>query len=331
MQSGLFTAIYAALIAFTANLIIGPLVMPYLRRIKAGQNVREDGPKSHLSKAGTLTMGGVIIIFSFCAGALFYLRGNTQGLMIMFAMAGFGLVGFLDDYIKLVKKRSLGLRAYQKIIGQLAVTAVFVAYLWLADPMIFGSGISRVLIPFTNGLVINLGPLYIPFAFFVIIGCVNGVNITDGLDGLACGVTLLVTVFLVFCAAASRSPILPVLGAGAGALMGFLLFNAYPAKVFMGDTGSLALGGFVAASAILLKMPLFLVIIGIIYVTETLSVFLQVSYFKLTGGRRLFKMAPIHHSFELSGWHETRVVTLFYVITAVACLVGFLGARFIFE
>jgi len=303
--------------------------MPYLRRLKIGQNVRDDGPRSHLKKAGTLTMGGVIILFSFVIGALLYLRGNTQGLMVVFVTAGFGVVGFLDDYIKLARKRSLGLRAYQKIIGQFAVAAVFIAYVWLKDPAAFGGSVSQILIPFTDASF-DLGPLYIPFAFFVVVGCVNGVNITDGLDGLACGVTLLVTVFFVICAAAAGSPILPVLGAGGGAMLGFLLFNAHPAKVFMGDTGSLALGGFVAAAAILLKMPLFLVIVGIIYVIETLSVFLQVTFFKATHGQRLFKMAPIHHSFELSGWPETRVVALFYIITAVACLVGFLGARFVF-
>lgn len=329
MDSGLEVAIYAALMAFALNMVVSPFMIPALLRLKIGQNVRDDGPMTHLTKKGTPTMGGIIIIVSFTAASLLFLGGNLDGLMLVFVTVGFGLIGFFDDYIKVVKRRSLGLRAWQKIALQLVVTGVFTAYIYYQQNVFFGAEFSSVIIPFTNSYTMELGALYAPFIFLVMIGTVNGVNLTDGLDGLATGVTLLVSVFFVFMAWAAGSGTLPIAGAAAGSLLAFLLFNAYPAKIFMGDTGALALGGFIAALAIMLKLPLFLPIVGIIYVLEALSVMIQVGYFKKTG-KRFFKMAPLHHAFEVSGWAETRVVTLFHIVTAIACLVGFLAARYVF-
>lgn len=318
-------AAYAILIAFGINIILCPIIIPYLTRLKFGQNVRDDGPKSHIKKTGTPTMGGIMIILSFTLSSLIFLKDNLEALVLIFVTVGFAVIGFFDDYIKVVKRRSLGLRAYQKIIGQLIITTVFVYYLMNYK----GDDITHIIIPFTDGLSLNLGKFYIPLIYIALIGTVNSVNLTDGLDGLATGVTALVATFFLFAAWAAGSGAVPILGAAVGSLLGFLLFNAHPARVFMGDTGSLALGGLIGAIAILIKMPLFLVIVGIIYVIEALSVMIQVFYFKLTG-QRFFKMAPIHHSLEISGWSETKVVTCFYVITAIACLLGFLGAQYIF-
>lgn len=229
----------------------------------------------------------------------------------------------------MVKKRSLGLRAYQKLLLQLIVTGLFCSY-------IMKSGIgTAIYIPFTDGKMIDLQLIFIPFLFVAVLGTVNGVNLTDGLDGLAGGVTLLVAAFFMIVAWAAGSTIAPICGAIVGGLMAFLIFNSYPAKVFMGDTGSLALGGFVASAAFILKMPIFIVIVGFIYLWESISVMLQVGWFKLTKrkygeGRRLFKMAPFHHHLEKCGWKETKVVTLFYVATALLCLIGFLGCKYMF-
>ncbi len=318
-------AIYAVLIAFVINIILCPIVIPYLRRLKFGQNVRSDGPQSHLKKSGTPTMGGVMIIFSFLITSLFFLRDNPDGLVLVFVTIAFGVIGFFDDYIKIVKKRSLGLRAGQKLLAQFIVATIFIVYIMTSGSDLFGLTETEIFIPFTTE-TLDLKWLYIPFVYIVIGGTVNGVNLTDGLDGLAAGVTALVSVFFVIAVWVSGSGMLGISGAAVGSLLGFLLYNAHPAKVFMGDTGSLALGGFIAAIAILLKLPLLIVIVGVIYVIETLSVMIQVVYFKLTG-ERFFKMAPIHHSFELSGWSETKIVTLFYIITSIACLIGFLAVQ----
>lgn len=315
------TNIYAILLAFVLAVILCPLIIPVLRRLKFGQNVRDDGPQSHLVKAGTPTMGGVMIVLAFAAASLpFIWNGNHDAKAVLIITVGYGIVGFIDDYIKVVKKRSLGLRAWQKIVFQLIVTVVFYYYIHSCTDL----GTS-IYVPFAQGMEIYLGVLYLPFLLFVMIGTVNSVNLTDGLDGLASGVTALVAVFFMIAAMMLGSGISPVCGAVVGALLGFLLFNSYPAKVFMGDTGSLALGGFVASTAVLLKMPLFLLIVGFIYVCESLSVILQVGYFKLTHGKRIFKMAPIHHHFEQCGFKETKVVALFYIITAIACLIGYLA------
>ena len=248
---------------------------------------------------------------------------NHETLAAILVTLGFGLMGFVDDYIKVVKKRSLGLKPMQKIVGQLIICALFIAYLYKS-----GVG-TEIYIPFAGGKTWDLGILFIPFCIIAVLATVNGVNLTDGLDGLADGVTLIVAVFFTMCAYAAGSGIVTAGGAMIGGLLAFLIFNSYPAKVFMGDTGSLALGGFVVSCAFILKMPLFILIAGIIYVIETLSVAIQVTVYKKTK-KRVFKMAPIHHHFELCGWKETKVVTLFYIITAIACLVAFLGAQKIF-
>jgi phospho-N-acetylmuramoyl-pentapeptide-transferase len=233
---------------------------------------------------------------------------------------GFGIIGFMDDYIKVVMKRSMGLRAWQKLLGQILVTAIFGYYLVNSD---IG---TKMLLPFTGGLYLELPYyLFLPLMFIVILGTVNGSNFTDGLDGLESSVTVLIATFFTVVAIGTKSGLSPITGAVAGSLLAFLLYNVYPANVFMGDTGSLALGGFVAAVAYMLQMPLFILIVGLIYLVEVISVMLQVSYFKLTGGKRIFKMAPIHHHFELMGWSETRIVAVFSIITAILCLVALIG------
>lgn len=318
MNYDLFSAAYALIIAFIACVVLGAFVIPKLHNF--GQNVRDDGPKSHLKKQGTPSMGGIFMIGAFAIATLFFVKDNPDAIVVLLITVGYGLVGFLDDYIKVVKKRSLGLRAWQKVVFQLIVTILFAIYLLKMND--FG---TEIYVPFTKGFYIDLGWLYVPFLFFVMVGTVNSVNLTDGLDGLASGVTVLVATYFVFIAYAVNKGLIPVCGAAIGALLGFLVFNSYPAKVFMGDTGSLALGGFVASVAILTKMPIMLVIVGFVYVCESLSVMIQVGYFKLTGGKRIFKMAPIHHHFELSGWPETKVVSIFSIVTAVLCLIGMLA------
>lgn len=323
MNYDLFSAAYALIIAFIACVVLGAFVIPKLHNF--GQNVRDDGPKSHLKKQGTPSMGGIFMIGAFAIATLFFVKDNPDAIVVLLITVGYGLVGFLDDYIKVVKKRSLGLRAWQKVVFQLIVTILFAVYLLKMND--FG---TEIYVPFTKGFYINLGWLYVPFLFFVMVGTVNSVNLTDGLDGLASGVTVLVATYFVFIAYAVNKGLIPVCGAAIGALLGFLVFNSYPAKVFMGDTGSLALGGFVASVAILTKMPIMLVIVGFVYVCESLSVMIQVGYFKLTGGKRIFKMAPIHHHFELSGLQGIKVVELFTIATAVLCLLGFVASKNLF-
>ena len=326
-MNDLKVALIALLIAFLVNIILCPFVIPILRKIKFGQNVRTDGPKEHLKKSGTPTMGGIVILISFFIASFIFLKSNIEALMIIFVTLGFGIIGFIDDYIKVVKKRSLGLLGKQKIILQLIVSIGFVAYLVINDDLY---NYSSLYIPFFKEHRLETGIFFIPLMIFGIIGIVNAVNLTDGLDGLASGVTALVLTFFLFSAWAIRSSIVPIGGAAVGSLVGFLLFNKYPAKVFMGDTGSLALGGLVVSVAIILRMPIFLVIVGLVYVLEALSVVIQVFYFKKTGGKRFFKMAPLHHHYELKGMSETKVVKIFYLVTAILCLIGFLGAQNMF-
>lgn len=313
------TAIYAIFVAFIANIALCPILIPTLTRFKFGQYVRSDGPQSHSKKTGTPTMGGIVILAGFLLSSLLFMRGNMEGMAIVFVTVAFGCIGFADDYLKIKRKQNLGLRAYQKFLAQVIVSIAFVLF-WRTTP-----GYStELIIPFFPDMVLDLGLFYPAFACLIFLSTTNGANLTDGLDGLAAGVTALIVVFFMFAAFIFDSPILPVTGAALGALVGFLLFNSHPARVFMGDTGSLALGGFVAGVALMLQMPLFLLIVAIIYVIETLSVIIQVGYFKLTR-RRFFKMAPIHHAFELSGWPETKVVAFFYIVTAMACLLGYLA------
>lgn len=318
------SAVYAVLIAFAVCAAACPFVIPFLHKLKFGQFVREEGPKTHLKKAGTPTMGGLVIVLGFLVSSLFFLKDNPDGAAVVLVTIGFAIIGFVDDYIKVVKKRSLGLKASAKIIMQLVVCAGFWYYLYSS-----GNDTS-VYIPFTNGYYFDLGFFYVPFYLFVMVGIVNAVNLTDGLDGLASGVTAMVAAFFMFLSLATGSGLLPVAGAAVGALLGFLLFNAHPARLIMGDTGSFALGGFVVSTAVILRMPLVLAIVGFVYIAENISVILQVSYFKLTKGKRIFKMAPLHHHFELSGWAETRVVALFYIVTAICCLVGYLSTKGLF-
>ena len=315
-----YTVFLPVLISFALSVILGPVIIPILRRLKMGQTEREEGVKSHLKKAGTPTMGGVIILLSVVVTSLLYLRDYPKIIPILFVTLGFGLIAFLDDYLKVVMKRSDGLYPKQKMALQIVVTAIFAFYL-----IRFTDVSLAMLIPFTGGKYLDIGWLAVPLLFFAVIGTVNGVNFTDGLDGLASSVTVLVATFFTVVAIGTKSGIEPVTCAVVGALLGFLLFNVYPASVFMGDTGSLALGGFVASTAYMLQMPIFILIVGLIYLVEVLSVMIQVTYFKKTGGKRIFKMAPIHHHFELCGWSETRVVAVFSIITALLCLIALMA------
>lgn len=308
------------IIAFGISVLLGPVIIPFLRRLKVGQTERDDGPKSHLKKSGTPTMGGVLFLTSVIITSLLYMKDYPQILPILFLTLGFGLIGFLDDYIKVVLKRSMGLRAWQKMLGQIVVTGIFAYYL-----LNFTDINLAMRIPFLPGKYLDFGFLNIPILFVVVIGTVNGTNFTDGLDGLASSVTIMVATFFSVVAIGVGSGIAPITCAVVGALLGFLLFNVYPARVFMGDTGSLALGGFVAATAYMLQMPIFILLVGFIYLIEVISVMLQVSYFKISHGKRIFKMAPIHHHFELCGWSETRVVAVFSIVTAILCLVALLA------
>lgn len=315
-----YTVFMPVLYSFVLSTVMGPLIIPVLRRLKMGQTERVEGVKSHLKKAGTPTMGGVIILLSVVITSVFYIKDYPKIIPILFVTLGFGLIGFLDDYLKVVMKRSDGLYPKQKMALQIIVTAIFAVYL-----VKFTDVSLAMLIPFSGGKYLDIGWLAVPLLFVAVIGTVNGVNFTDGLDGLASSVTVLVAAFFTVVAIGTNSGIEPVTCAVVGALLGFLLFNVYPASVFMGDTGSLALGGFVASTAYMLQMPIFIVIVGLVYLVEVLSVIIQVTYFKKTGGKRFFKMAPIHHHFELCGWSETRVVAVFSIVTAILCLIGLLA------
>ena len=315
-----YSVLIPVLISFALSVVMGPLIIPVLRKLKMGQTEREEGVKSHLKKAGTPTMGGVIILLSVVITSVIYIKDYPKIIPILFVTLGFGLIGFLDDYLKVVMKRSDGLFPKQKMALQIVVTAIFAFYI-----IKFTDVSLAMLIPFTGGKYWNIGWLAIPLLFIAVIGTVNGVNFTDGLDGLASSVTVLVATFFTVVAIGTESGIEPVTCAVVGALLGFLLFNVDPASVFMGDTGSLALGGFVASTAYMLQMPVFILIVGLIYLVEVLSVIIQVTYFKKTGGKRIFKMAPIHHHFELCGWSETRVVAVFSIITALLCLIALMA------
>lgn len=316
---GIAQLTYTAIIAFLIVVILGPIFIPMLAKFKFGQTVRDDGPQTHLLKNGTPTMGGVIMIIAILITGLTRAKIDRDLLVGLICITGFGFVGFLDDFIKIKMKRSLGLKAYQKIVLQFAL-ALFVAYYqYSASP-----SATQIMVPFTD-YVINLGPLYVPIMMFIIIGTVNAVNLTDGLDGLASGVTLIVSAFFMMLATTIGNSDVAILAAATGgACLGFLGFNSYPAKVFMGDTGSMALGGAVVAFAVLTNSVLLIPIVGGIYFAEAISVILQVVSFKLTG-KRIFKMAPIHHHFEQCGWPETRVVFIFWITTVVLAWIGIIA------
>lgn len=328
----IFVLIIAA-IAFVIAVIITKLEIPFLRK-KAGQNIREEGLKSHYSKAGTPSMGGISIIIGTCAAALlgsFWAHGTVGYsfagiLIILLVFFGFGFVGFLDDYLKVIKKQNEGFKVKPKFACQMIIAIAFgVIFRLISDQG------SMVYIPGVDTYV-DFGALYVPFIVFAVLAMTNAVNLTDGLDGLAAGVTTLVSIAFVIAGfiftfketndgADTMSGIL-FFSALCGGCLGFLVFNKNPAKVFMGDTGSLALGGGIAAAAIVMKLELLLLIIGLLYVIEALSVVMQVGYFKLTHGKRIFKMAPIHHHFEMCGMKETQVVPMFWAFTALCCIIG---------
>lgn len=300
----------AAGTAFIIALIAGPVFIPVLRRLKFGQSIRQEGPERHYAKAGTPTMGGVIILLGLIISALLFASSSAEVWLALFITIGHGLIGFLDDFIKVVLKRSLGLKARQKLAGQI-IMAVALAYI---GSVYFGRG-TDLWIPLV-GVNVDFGPLYYVLIFFVLVGTTNAVNLTDGLDGLAAGTTVMAALAYAAIAASFGKPDLAIFSVAlAGACLGFLKYNSHPAKIFMGDTGSLALGGALASVAVLTKTELLLVIVGGVFVVEALSVIIQVISFKSTG-RRVFRMSPIHHHFELGGWSETRVVTVFWLAGA---------------
>lgn len=313
------TFIVSSVLSFIIAAILGPILIPVLHRMKFGQEIREIGPSWHKKKSGTPTMGGFIFIIPIVVCTLVFAKSRTlMGICLMLFALSFGLVGFIDDYIKIVKKRNLGLTENQKFLLQLIFSVVFIII------SIYGFGLidTRVVIPVWKKSV-DLGILYIPFALFVLIGCTNSVNLTDGVDGLAASVTVVVCAFLAIMAYEQNEYAIAMVNLiSASALVGFLIYNRHRAKVFMGDTGSLFLGGLVCSSALLLKNPIILIIIGGVYVIETLSVILQVASFKLTG-KRIFKMSPIHHHFEMCGWSEKRIVFTATSLTVILCVIAY--------
>ena len=314
---------------FLAALILGKLFVPMLRALKAGQSIREEGPKWHNSKSGTPTMGGIVFI---CASLLCALTGlptmlktgDYSHLLVLALAVMFGLIGFYDDFIKVKKKRNLGLTGIQKLLLQVAASAIFLAAMHFSDNLSY-----ELYFPFVKEPLCTVPTLvYLAAAVFIIVGCVNAVNITDGIDGLASGVTTPVMLFFTLVSMLANKAGLSVFPATlAGSLGGFLFYNFYPAKTFMGDTGSLFLGGAVVGLAFALNMPLVLLFVGLIYIIETMSDILQVGYFKLTHGKRIFKMAPIHHHFEMCGWSEKKIWTVFVLTTVVMCVIAWFGVR----
>ena len=303
--------------------LLGLLILPVLRALKAGQSIREVGPTWHNYKAGTPMMGGLFFIIAaiICLVANLPVMTDYTVFYVLALSLCFGLVGFLDDFCKLKFKRNLGLTSIQKALLQMAVSAVFVYLLYKQ-----GTLSCDIYVPFFD-VTFYVHPLvYVFFAMFVMVGCDNAVNITDGVDGLSSSVTLPVMVFFTAAAVGMKKYDLAILPAALiGGLIGYLFYNWYPAKVFMGDTGSLFLGGVVCAMAFALDMPLILILVGFVYIVETLSVILQVGYFKLTHGKRLFKMAPIHHHFEMCGWKEVKIVLIFSAVSALMCVLAWLG------
>lgn len=305
-------------VAFLFAILAGPLLIPVLRRLNIGQQIRQEGPEAHKKKAGTPTMGGTIILLALAVASLRFADKNAELAILLVAALGYGLVGFLDDYIKILFKRSLGLTAKQKLFGQLVVSGV-ICYL------LYRIGHSTdLVIPFTD-YTLSLGWLYYPFVILMMLGMSNAVNFTDGLDGLLAGTSAFAFGAYLLIAMRVHDPESAIFSAAMlGAVLGFLVFNAHPAKVFMGDTGSLAIGGALSAVAILTKQELLIVIIGGVFVLEILSVIIQVVSFK-TRGKRVFKMSPIHHHFELSGWSEWRVVITFWLASLVFAGLGLLA------
>jgi len=310
--------IYSVLIAFLLSIMQGPILIPMLHKLKFGQNIREEGPKSHLKKAGTPTMGGIIFMISTILTMLIIVRhSNDEAMIALYCFIAFGLIGLIDDLLKITRKKNEGLTSKQKML-LLVVVAGLIGYY---SSLKIG---TDMMIPFFNRSI-DLGVWYVPFIIVYFAATTNSVNLTDGLDGLATSVTIVVMTFFALVSNMMFHSTLAIFCAAlAGALLGFLKFNSYKAQIFMGDMGSLALGGAVAAVGMILKIPLLVIIVGGVYVIEALSVIIQVSVFKATG-KRVFKMSPIHHHFELLGWHETKVVAVFSIVTVILCLIGFLS------
>ncbi|MFS0643578.1 phospho-N-acetylmuramoyl-pentapeptide-transferase [Siminovitchia sp. 179-K 8D1 HS] len=311
--------LFTIVMAFLVTVLLSPLFIPFLRKLKFGQSIRDEGPKSHQKKKGTPTMGGIIILLSIIVTTLTmtgkYSQPGLDTYLLLLVTFGYGLLGFLDDFIKIALKRNLGLTSKQKLLGQIVIALIF--YFVLKQ---FGFA-AAVAIPFTN-MEVDLGPFYALFLVFWLVGFSNAVNLTDGLDGLVSGTAAIAFgAFAILAWNQSQFDIAVFSVAVVGALLGFLVFNAHPAKVFMGDTGSLALGGAIAAIAVLTKMELMLLLIGGVFVIETLSVIIQVISFKLTG-KRIFKMSPLHHHYELSGWSEWRVVVTFWAVALLFAILG---------
>ena len=317
--------IITALAGAVLSGVLGYFLLPVLRALKAGQSIREVGPTWHNNKAGTPMMGGLMFIFAaiLClVGNLFFMQSYT----VLYALAlslCFGLVGFLDDFFKIKYKRNLGLTSIQKALLQMAVSAIYLYVLFLDGTLCNDNNLCNLYIPFFQ-VTFEVHPIaYIFFAMFVMVGCVNAVNLTDGVDGLSSSVTIPVMIFFTAVAVFKGEYEIALLPASlTGGLIAYLFYNWHPAKVFMGDTGSLFLGGVVCALAFALDMPLVLLLVGFVYIMETLSVILQVGYFKLTHGKRLFKMAPIHHHFEMCGWKEVKIVLVFAFVSAIMCVLA---------
>ena len=334
LKGMMMSSLLAFVVALVVTLVFGPVFIPWLRKLKFGQEIREEGPKWHQKKSGTPTMGGIMFIVGIAAAIIvttiiFAVNGNldktyARCILLFVISLGFGIIGFIDDYIKVVKKRNLGLTASQKFIMQVVLAAIYVVVLY-----VMGVLDTAIKIPFTSIEWTMPLWLYIPFVMFIVVGVVNAVNLTDGLDGLASSITVIVGLFFAFASyiAFSEYGVTVFSMALVGGLLGFLWYNKYPAKVFMGDTGSLFLGAAVALMAIDLKMPIFLILVGFVYLMETLSVIMQTAYFKYTKkkygeGRRIFKMSPLHHHFEMCGWKEKKIVAVFTLVTAVLCVVA---------
>ena len=310
--------ILAGAAAFFLGLILTPILIPLLQKLKFGQVIREDGPQGHLKKAGTPTMGGLAFIVAIVIVSLFLLPSHPQILPILLVMLGCGAVGFTDDFLEIVKKKNEGLTPLQKLFCQIVVGVLFFAY-----RMFFVSEPTRILLPISGQEVTLPWWLYLPLFFLMFLGTDNGVNLNDGLDGLCASVTGVEVLFLALLSVKYGAGLESICVVAAGALLAYLLFNTYPAKLFMGDTGSLALGGFIAAAFITMRQPLMVLIAGFIYFAESVSVIIQRYYFKATHGKRFFRMTPIHHHFELGGWSEPRIVIVFTVITFWCCVLAY--------
>ncbi len=307
------------IISFFLTVLLGRWIIPIIRKKEIGQNVRDDGPETHLSKSGTPTMGGIIIYIALIICLLISRSFNRDVFAIIFAITSFGLVGFVDDYFKIVNKRSLGLTAIQKLIGQFAFAIILLVY----NLKVIGNS-TEILVPFTKGYL-DLGILYLPLMALVVVGTVNSVNLTDGLDGLASRVTMIVLMtFAIMAFKFNRPEVSMIAAILAGSCLGFLIYNVFPARIFMGDTGSMLLGGAVASIALVLNIALIIPIVGLIYFIEALSVIIQVGSFKIRK-KRVFLMAPIHHHYEKKGLHENRIVTIFSNITLILALISIMS------